>query len=183
MAKPVIEFNIDASEYLRLAQALPEMTRALEEEMTRAMQESGMLLTTMTAARTPVNYGLLRAAIGWPQGFELQPGGLIDGLRGIIGASNVRGVEGQAASTYVEYVENGTRPHWAPIQPLKLWALRKFGDETVAYAVQRKIAQRGTKGAHMFRRAWNEGGQERVRKIWGLVLERALSRFRAEAGR
>jgi hypothetical protein len=41
-------------------------------------------------------------------------------------------------------VEKGAAPHWAPIRPLKGWARRVLGDESQAYAVQRKIAQEGT---------------------------------------
>ena len=42
------------------------------------------------------------------------------------------------------FVRMGTRPHWAPIGPLKRWAAVKLGDENAAYAVQRSIAKRGT---------------------------------------
>lgn len=42
------------------------------------------------------------------------------------------------------YVRMGTRPHWAPIGPLKLWAAAKLGDEQLGYAVQRSIAREGT---------------------------------------
>ena len=42
------------------------------------------------------------------------------------------------------YVRMGTRPHWAPIGPLKRWAAVKLGDENAAYAVQRSIAEHGT---------------------------------------
>lgn len=45
---------------------------------------------------------------------------------------------------YAEYVEEGTDAHWAPIDPLKKWARRVLGDEQAAYAVQQKIAQKGT---------------------------------------
>lgn len=45
---------------------------------------------------------------------------------------------------YARYVEDGTRAHWAPIEPLKLWARRVLGDEQAAWAVQRKIAEEGT---------------------------------------
>lgn len=43
-----------------------------------------------------------------------------------------------------KYVRYGTRPHWAPIAPLKRWAAEKLGDENAAYAVQRSIAKYGT---------------------------------------
>ncbi len=42
------------------------------------------------------------------------------------------------------YVFYGTRPHWAPIEPLKEWARWKLGDENLGYAVQFNIAQFGT---------------------------------------
>jgi hypothetical protein len=42
------------------------------------------------------------------------------------------------------YVEYGTRPHWMPIAPLILWAARHGMDEGAAYAIQKKIAERGT---------------------------------------
>jgi hypothetical protein len=52
---------------------------------------------------------------------------------------------------YSASLEYGTRPYWAPIEPLKAWALRKIGDENVAYAIQAKIAKYGIK-AHPFMR-------------------------------
>ena len=42
------------------------------------------------------------------------------------------------------FVRTGTRPHWAPIGPLKMWARAKLGDERAAYPVQRSIASYGT---------------------------------------
>lgn len=42
------------------------------------------------------------------------------------------------------FVRMGTRPHWAPIGPLKAWAARKLGDEKLAYAVQWSIKEHGT---------------------------------------
>ena len=54
----------------------------------------------------------------------------------------------------VASVEEGARPHWAPIGPLKAWARLKFGDERAAYAVQRAIALRGTRAYGMFNRGF-----------------------------
>lgn len=42
------------------------------------------------------------------------------------------------------YVFYGTKPHWAPIEPLKEWARWKLGDEKLGYAVQKSIAKYGT---------------------------------------
>lgn len=48
---------------------------------------------------------------------------------------------------YAPFVQFPTRPHWAPIAPLKRWVRRKFGgDERDAYAVQWKIRNEGTDG-------------------------------------
>ena len=55
---------------------------------------------------------------------------------------------------YALYVERGTRPHWPPIEPLKLWALRKHHDIKIAYIAQRAIARRGTKGKFMVLKTW-----------------------------
>lgn len=45
---------------------------------------------------------------------------------------------------HAQIVRTGTRPHWAPIAPLKEWAKWKLGDENAAYAIQRSIAYYGT---------------------------------------
>lgn len=42
------------------------------------------------------------------------------------------------------FVRKGTRSHWAPIGPLKLWAAVKLGDADLAYPVQWSIAREGT---------------------------------------
>lgn len=47
-------------------------------------------------------------------------------------------------AAHAPYVFYGTKPHWAPIAPLKEWCRWKFGDERAAWAVQRSIAKYGT---------------------------------------
>lgn len=56
------------------------------------------------------------------------------------------------------FMEEGTRPHWPPLQPILEWVERKGladGDEAyaVARAVQAKIAEKGTAPRRFFRRA------------------------------
>lgn len=46
---------------------------------------------------------------------------------------------------YGKYLETGTRPHWAPIKPFKVWASAKGLPEVVAYKVRASIAKKGTK--------------------------------------
>ncbi len=61
--------------------------------------------------------------------------------------------------SYALWVEDDTKPHWAPIDPLKKWVRIKFGlggkeKNAVAYAVQAAIAKKGTKGAKFMRDTW-----------------------------
>lgn len=176
-----IAFEIDVTGLKHLVDALPGFADAVAQAMDKAMDETGMLLTTMVAARTPTNYGLLRSSIQWPGGFNKQ-GNAIDTLRGVVGASNTASVSGVSTSVYVWYVEEGTSPHWPPIAPLKLWAVRKFGDERIAYPVQKAIAARGTYGEFMFVRAWTQGGRDKTVKIWEKVPVEAIHAFERSYG-
>lgn len=42
------------------------------------------------------------------------------------------------------FTRRGTKPHFAPIGPLKLWAQVKLGDKNLAYPIQKSIAKEGT---------------------------------------
>lgn len=171
----VIEVHIDVSEITKLINAIPEMDNIMYSEMRAAMDESGEMLSLAIAPLTPVNYGLLRSAIQWPKGYEAT--GLdVDTLRGVIGAGELQSESGTATSVYVKYVEEGTSPHWAPIAPLKLYAIRKFGDEKAAYGIRAKIAKSGTKGAHMFKEGW-EASKSKIEKIWQGVPQKAIDKF------
>lgn len=52
-----------------------------------------------------------------------------------------------AASKYAVFVEKDTRPHWPPMSALQGWAER-HGIPT--FLVAKSIAEKGTKGIHMF---------------------------------
>lgn len=45
---------------------------------------------------------------------------------------------------HARVVEEGSVPHYPPIDPLKGWARRVLGDEGAAYAVQEAIVKEGT---------------------------------------
>lgn len=45
---------------------------------------------------------------------------------------------------YAAFVQHGTDPRKVPIEHLKVWARRKLGQESAAYAVREKIAKKGT---------------------------------------
>lgn len=74
--------------------------------------------------RTPQAFNFLRASIGQEAVpyFNETPW-------------RVQGVVG-TVSPYAKPVEEGARPHWIPIEPLKLWAKRKGLGEGFAYYVQ-----------------------------------------------
>lgn len=63
---------------------------------------------------------------------------------------------------YFKYYDEGTSPHWAPIQPLKDWVAAKQRNGMLPevpglpYMVQWKIARDGTEGRDVFERACME---------------------------
>lgn len=111
--------------------------------------------------RTPVGVsGILRASIA---------------TKVTQGTSGLALVQGEVftgrQAPYAVFVEEGTKPHWVPIAPLKLWARRVLGDERAAYRVQWAISRRGTKARHMFRDAFAV-----VQPRIAGALDRAVSR-------
>jgi hypothetical protein len=76
-------------------------------------------------------------------------------------------------------VETGSKPHWAPIRPLKLWAKRILGDEGAAYAIRHAIAKRGTKPTWFWRDA-TARATPRIDSIlrtgWERYIDRLLGR-------
>ena len=62
----------------------------------------------------------------------------------------------KSSAAYSASMEYGTRPFYAPIEPLKGWARRKLGDEKLGYAVQKSIAKKGIKAHPYFRPAFYE---------------------------
>jgi hypothetical protein len=63
------------------------------------------------------------------------------------------------ADVYAAPVETGSRPHFPPASALLPWVQKKFGvdDEkkalSIAFAISKKMSQRGTQGHMMFARA------------------------------
>lgn len=66
------------------------------------------------------------------------------------------------ADVYAAPVEFGTAPHMPPVLPLVLWVQKKLhvGDEkqatSIAWAIAKSIAKRGTQGVHMFEQGFEE---------------------------
>jgi hypothetical protein len=90
---------------------------------------------------------------------------------------------GPPADVYAAYVEDGTRPHMPPPSALLLWVKQKLLIDnekqalSVAFAIARKIAKRGTQGAHMFDQAFQQLQVEAPG-----ILERAIATSVQSAG-
>jgi HK97 gp10 family phage protein len=109
-----------------------------QQEMGQAVFEVVELIADKARTRAPVNLGILRSSIFT----EVKPGTGQTLVTGLVATGK--------QAPYARFVESGTKPHWAPIAPLKAWARRVLGDEQAAYAVQHAIAQRGTKAQPFF---------------------------------
>ncbi len=150
--------NIDvtlhgAAELSDLWRRAPEICR---QELTAAMLEAELLMQREVKELTPVGVGGgggLRGSVT-----ALSPQAIGDSVIGVVGSP----------LNYAEPVEVGTRPHWAPIEPLEDWVRHKLDvseDEVpgVARAIQRKIAARGTPAVGMFHRAFAANRAQVVR--------------------
>jgi len=76
------------------------------------------------------------------------------------GSSSIAAELGTPA-VYGEPLETGTKPHFPPVAPIQHWVERKLGitgseARGVAFVIARAISKRGTKGAHMFEKGFQE---------------------------
>lgn len=134
---------LDISNIVELDAAWRRAPDVVREELTAAMLESELLLLRETQEFTPVGaHGTLRQS-------EIAQDPVIssDTVIGVVGTS----------LPYAPAVELGSRPHWAPIEPILEWVRLKLGisekeAKGVAYRVQRGIAQHGTPAFGMFHR-------------------------------
>ncbi len=58
--------------------------------------------------------------------------------------------------SYWAPVEFGAIPHWTSVENLKKWCKDKWGDENLAYALQKHIAKFGTKPSGFIRKVLDE---------------------------
>lgn len=153
---------------LRSEKARRALSRGPEiyvEEMTAAVTEGSLLLEREIKELTPTSgAGTTRESIG--------------ALPVTISGAAVAGGVGTSIAHALP-LELGSRPHWAPIEPLEDWVRRKLGlrgDEakSAARGVRFKIAKKGTKGAFMFR----DGAKATEPQILS-IFERAADRANA----
>lgn len=138
----------------------PEIQAAIREGEQAGMEALGVkgaeivqqnIATPYEGKPAAVAFGNLIGSIS--SHFEWLP----DAAHEIIGVNPQLG-----ADKYAAPVETGARPHMPPPESLLLWVQRKMGidDEkqalSVAFAIAKNIAKRGTQGHQMFSRALAE---------------------------
>jgi|GEM_PF-888114 len=107
---------------------------------------------------------------------DFQP--LPDAAREIIGVGTSMG-----ADRYAAPVETGARPHMPPPEALLPWVMKKFSVEdekdalSLAFAVAKSIAKKGTQGHQMFSR-----GLEELDPMIVPALEKNIALALAQAG-
>lgn len=136
-----LSFRADLAD--QLAHALEVSPSIVADELLAAVTDSDLLLEREGKESAPRVNGTLANSI-----FSEETR-LADGAIGFVGTS----------LSYAEPVEEGTKPHRPPIEPLELWVKQKLGVQSdkqargIAWAIASKIAKRGTKGQHIFRNA------------------------------
>lgn len=170
MSEP-LDIRLDASTLRRLERAWRKAPELVVDEMATAVWEASLLVEREVRERTSIGVG----------------GG--GGLAGSIAAREPEVLGEEVIGTvgtslrYAIPVELGRRPgqRQPPLAPLADWAVAKLGvsrDQAmgVAFAIARKIARRGTEGAHMFRDG-AKAAQGEVERIFVAGAERVVARL------
>lgn len=77
---------------------------------------------------------------------------------------------------HAAFIEEGTRPHFPPLQPLKDWARLRFGGseaeiDQIAFLVARKISRHGIEPRHYFK-----ASVDRIEQLVGDDIKREIFR-------
>lgn len=166
-----MQMKIETTRWAAIKSAWQQAPKLVKKELGAAIIEAELYLQREIQERTPVGaQGFLRQSI-----FPEAPVNQGDVILGIVG-SPLR---------YAESVELGTKPHWAPIQPLIDWVEQKLGIDApqstgVAKRIQYKIAHKGTQGAFMFKEAF-EFGKGTVDAIFERRVNGILTKLAGQA--
>lgn len=158
----VVTIGVDRD---NLGDLLTRGGEVVRQAVTAAVWEAEQLLQREVQEGTPTAMGALRQSITAAEPLQL--------------AHNVIGLVSTSIA-HAAPVEFGTRPHWAPLQPLIDWVVQRDlaqGDEDpedIARLIRFKIAARGTQGHHMFERAY-EAHREQVLRILDAGVGRAAA--------
>lgn len=168
----VSKIELDTSAMQAYAKFLKQAPRIAREEMERSVLEALLMLEAEIKENAPVGaHGLLRGSIF----HQMSGAALGDGL----------GVAGFVGSplNYALPVELGTKPHFPPLEPLRDWVERKLGidakdSKSVAFAIARKIAKRGTKAQRTAGKALDDKTAQ-VQALIAAALPRITARLAA----
>jgi len=158
-----MNIHLDAGDYVQLAdfwKRAPDITRA---EMLTAIEKIDETLQATLKQDLPRGAG---GAAGLAGSIDTDEQAFDDNVIGAVFTQQ----------PYAPYVELGTGPHWAPIQPILDWVKVKFGlldasTESVAYAVRAAIAKRGTKANPVWQ-ATLDNAQDYIREQFDAALVR-----------
>jgi hypothetical protein len=163
-----VEIKVDLKDVERLTREYPVVSQQVREAK---ITEALALLERMVRDETPVGAGPIH---------------LRDTIHPTVGVTGekVWGILGTPA-VYGESVEFGTKPHFPPVGPLVHWVERKLGiqgkeAQSVAFLIARAISKRGTKGAAMFGKGF-EQAEAAVTRILMEIPEEIVRRVEAGA--
>lgn len=167
-----MNITLDAVDFAQLADywnRAPDITRT---RLLQAAQASDDLLAGTLKQDLPRGAG---GSAGLAGSIQTEERALADNVIGMV----------SSAQPHAVYVELGTAPHWAPIQPLLDWVKVKFGltdlaAQSAAYAVRASIAKRGTKANPVWQNTWN-AKQAQVRAYYDEAMA-AIARDLAQMG-
>jgi hypothetical protein len=136
---------------------MPNIEAAIARGVALGVEKVAVVGVTKVQEKTPVASGILVAA---EQSLTRDLGAALPGMGGIGIQATI--FAGPPADVYAAPVETGAVPHFPPPAALLLWVMKRFQPETdkealsIAWAVAKNIAKRGTKGAHMFQQGYEE---------------------------
>ncbi len=168
-------FEVDTSGWEELLHIEGRLGDIVRHEMAESMEQSLITFEQAVKLETPVNFGTARASIA-----REMYGTPVD-LTGMV----------TIGVPYGYYVENGRAAgRMPPVEAIELWVIRKgfqwttkSGGKTrpmtsrqMAFVIARSIGERGTKGAHMFKKGYKLALPE-VEKYWADLPNRVAARY------
>ncbi len=155
-----------------------------------AMSQCVQVVESKAKEKAPVAFGQLRAGIS----SEVMV--TDDAIEGVVSTSLGKATGGKLVG-YAPAVEYGSKPHWAPLEPLVEWVrvkrisgvyslktgnrLGKKADKinediSAAMGIQRRIAVSGTKAQPFFNPALDES-REAIQDLWRKALDSLAKSF------
>jgi len=154
-----VKLKTDLTDLEELSRRYPEISRDVREAK---VAKAILLLERAVLEGTPVGAGPihLRDTIHHKVGISGKK------VWGTLGTPAIRG----------ESVEYGTKPHFPPTGPLTHWVERKLNihgkrAERVAFAIALTIAKKGTKGAKMFEKGFDQSEAAMMRILEEIPAE------------